>query len=129
MLAQYFFAFEKFLQKQQQQYQHLSNAHFKTILTLRVSSPSKNNRLNAFCTKKWTGVFLSTCEQDHFFYIPLYSMWTAVLRMPLFLLDPFLQRSVTPHQSRFHNLCKIKDVHCKSFLFPPQVMLYKEQGL
>lgn len=56
------------------------------------------------------GVFLSTCVQDHFFCIPHYSTWRAALHRPLFSLDPFLQRSVTPHQSRLHNLCKIKDM-------------------
>lgn len=49
---------------------------------------------------------LSTWEQDHFFCNPLYSTWRAALHRPLFLLDPFLQRSVTPHQSQLHNLCK-----------------------
>ncbi len=73
------------------------------------------------------GAFLSTWEQDHFFCIPLYSTRRAALHRPLFLLDPFLQRSVTP-QSRLHNLCKIKDMHCTWFLFPPQFMLYKGWG-
>ncbi len=65
-----------------------------------------------FCTVKMMmlGVFLSTCVQDHFFCIPLYSTWRAALHRPLFSLGPFLQRSVTPRQSRRHNLCKIKDM-------------------
>lgn len=65
-------------------------------------------------------VFLSTCEQDHFFYSPLYSTWRAAFRMCLFLLGPFLQRS--PNQSPFQNLWKTIVMWCKWCWLPPQLL-------